>query len=268
MSKNHARWATAAICAVTLSGWGCPSVQAQEGPRPPAPQHTVHPVDPHTVDRLAGVLERLDRLADRLDRAQGGPQPVPHMPQAGAHPDPQPPHQVAPHGAGPHGVHVPQNAPHAQAGMSPGQLPPPLLEMLAGRDRQLAEMREMFEVRAREMAEAHERQMGEMREAMEARFREMAEGGSQQGQAMMAEMGQQVAETRKHVEKTLQGMGMFKEQIEGARRAMGEFKERAEQGQRRFEEMADRIGMLEREIDRLHAELRERREHDDDEGDD
>jgi uncharacterized small protein (DUF1192 family) len=101
-----------------------------------------------------------------------------------------------------------------------------------------------------------------MREAIEARIGEMAQG-REQSQLMTAEMGKQIAEARAAVQKTLEGMGMFKERIEEARRGMAAFKERAEQGQRRFEEMADRIELLEREVDRLHAELHERGDHDD-----
>ena len=148
----------------------------------------------------------------------------------------------------------------------PQQLPQPLVEILQGRDRQLAEMREMFEIRSREMAESHERQLTEMREAFDARSREMM-AAREQGQQMLAEMGKQVSETREHVAKTLQGMGAFKERIEETRQAMASFKERAEDGGRRFAEMQDRLELLEREIDRLHAELRER-DDDDDEGDD
>jgi len=156
----------------------------------------------------------------------------------------------------------------AHRGMPPGQLPPPLVEMLEGRERQFAEMRERFEVQTREMAETHQQQMAAMSASIDARIREMAAGGDQRGQAMMAEMGKQVAETRQHVEKVIQGMGAFKGQFEEARRAMGMFKERIEHDNHRFEEMADRMGMLEREIDRLQAELRERRERDDDDDDD
>ena len=45
-------------------------------------------------------------------------------------------------------------------------------------------------------------------------------------------------------------------------------REHAEKGGRRFDEMADRLNMLEREIDRLHAELRERDDDDDDDEED
>lgn len=303
MRTNHARWVPAALCVFTLLGWDALPAAAQYS-QPDGPHRDGHPHDGHVADRLAEVLERLDRIADRLEGPQGeqrhvavfvpqhtahqssgpwqptpsaaAPQPVPPPtpsvptgPQPPMRPEPPPVPPVGPM-PGPGPQFQPPAVTRHMMPMQPGQLPPPLVEMLEGRDRQLAEMREMFEARASEMAEAHERQMAEMREAIEARVNEMA-AVREQSEAMMAEMGKQVAETREQVAKTLQGMGAFKQQIEEARHAMGMFKEHAEKGGRRFDEMADRLNMLEREIDRLHAELRERdddRDEDEDEEDD
>ena len=280
MRTNIARWVTATLCAVALIAWAGQSAVAQypqpDGPHHDGHAHDGHPHDGHMTDRLAEVLERLDRIAERLDRPQAGPQPSgPYQPTPSASTATGPqaivrPVPPQPHPAPPRPQFQPPAATRHMMPMQPGQLPPPLVEMLEGRDRQLAEMREMFEARASEMAEAHERQMAEMREAIESRVQEMA-AARERSQAMLNEMGKQVAETRAQVAKTLEGMGAFKDRIEEARHAMGMFKERAEEGGRRFAEMADRLDLLEREIDRLHAELRERdddRDDDDEEDDD
>lgn len=170
---------------------------------------------PEVIDRLAEVLARLDRLADRLDRQPSEPQPPWQRPQNSGPWFPQPNHHSLMEPPQPNRPHMPPALPRPMPNMGPRQVPSPLLrEMLQGRERQLAEMREMFESRTREMAEGHARQMAEMQQAIEARDHELA--------------------------RTL------------------------EQSHRRFEEMAERIELLEREVDRLHAQLHEPSDHDDD----
>ncbi|MDA0817329.1 MAG: hypothetical protein O2946_07175, partial [Planctomycetota bacterium] len=96
MRRIQAQRATAVLCAIMLWGSQGGPVAAQGFAPPPSPPRDAGPPtdagprdrrgqESQLLDRLTEVLQRLDRMADRLDREQGPPAgngpfgPPPHV---------------------------------------------------------------------------------------------------------------------------------------------------------------------------------------------